>query len=361
MSRTIEVDTKTFIRFWLVIIAFAGLGYLILKAASGLIIIFISAFLAIALKPLAKLIDKIDKRKERPQLATIIAVLVVVLGFSIILAVIGPVIISQVSVFLSTAPQKIAAVTGEIDIDKFGNYFGIPDLQLQITSAAKNFSNTLLNNISNIAITGVGTIGTIITNTILTIVLTILFMLEGPQLVEDFWRAISPRDSQATRVWHRVTSKMSTVVAKYVSVQVLIALLDGIVTASVVFILCLIFNVSGSIAVPLGLIAFLFYLIPMFGPVITCIINSILLFVNSPWAALSFFLFYVIYQQIENNVIGPRVQGKGLGLPPVIILISIIIGMYAFGLIGCLIAIPIAGCIKVIIDEYAAIRKVMDN
>ena len=350
MSRTIEVDTKTFIRFWLVIIAFAGLGYLILKAASGLIIIFISAFLAIALKPLAKLIDKIDKRKERPQLATIIAVLVVVLGFSIILAVIGPVIISQVSVFLSTAPQKIAAVTGEIDIDKFGNYFGIPDLQLQITSAAKN-----------IAITGVGTIGTIITNTILTIVLTILFMLEGPQLVEDFWRAISPRDSQATRVWHRVTSKMSTVVAKYVSVQVLIALLDGIVTASVVFILCLIFNVSGSIAVPLGLIAFLFYLIPMFGPVITCVINSILLFVNSPWAALSFFLFYIIYQQIENNVIGPRVQGKGLGLPPVIILISIIIGMYAFGLIGCLIAIPIAGCIKVIIDEYAAIRKVMDN
>ena len=154
---------------------------------------------------------------------------------------------------------------------------------------------------------------------------------------------------------------MSTVVAKYVSVQVLIALLDGIVTASVVFILCLIFNISGSIAVPLGLIAFLFYLIPMFGPVITCIINSILLFVNSPWAALSFFLFYIIYQQIENNVISPRVQGKGLGLPPVIILISIIIGMYAFGLIGCLIAIPIAGCIKVIIDEYAAIRKVMDN
>ena len=65
--------------------------------------------------------------------------------------------------------------------------------------------------------------------------------------------------------------------------------------------------------------------------------------------------------QIEKNIIAPRVQGKGLGLPPVIILISIIIGMYAFGLIGCLIAIPIAGCIKVIIDEYAAIKKVMDD
>ena len=121
------------------------------------------------------------------------------------------------------------------------------------------------------------------------------------------------------------------------------------------------FSAPGGIAIPLGLISFLFYLIPMFGPVIACIINTVLLFVNSPWAAFSFFLFYLIYQQIENNIIAPRVQGKGLGLPPVIILISIIIGMYAFGLIGCLIAIPIAGCIKVIIDEYAAIKKVMDD
>ena len=108
MSRTIEVDTKTFIRFWFVIIAFAGLGYLIFKAASGLIIIFISAFLALALRPLAKLIDKIDKKKERPGLSAIIAVLVVVLGFSTIVAVVGPMIVSQVSIFLASAPQKIS-------------------------------------------------------------------------------------------------------------------------------------------------------------------------------------------------------------------------------------------------------------
>ena len=154
---------------------------------------------------------------------------------------------------------------------------------------------------------------------------------------------------------------MSTVVAKYVSAQVLVALLDGIVTTNFVFILSLIFDISSGIAIPLGLISFLFYLIPMFGPIITCVINSILLFVNSPWSALSFFLFYVIYQQIENNIIAPRIQGKGLGLSPLVILIAIVIGMYAFGLIGCLIAIPIAGCIKVIVDEYSAIRKVIDN
>ena len=329
MSRTIEVDTKTFIRFWFVIIAFAGLGYLIFKAASGLIIIFISAFLALALRPLAKLIDKIDKKKERPGLSAIIAVLVVVLGFSTIVAVVGPMIVSQVSIFLASAPQKISAVIGEFNLNRLGEHFGISDLQAQLLVAIRNFSNTLLNNLSGIAISSVGTIGAILTNIVLTIVLTILFMLEGPTLVENFWRTVSSsRNAQATRVWHRVTAKLSTVVAKYVSAQVLIALLDGTITAISVFVLCLIFNVPGGIAIPLGLISFLFYL---------------------------------IFQQIENNIIAPRIQGKGLGLPPVIILISIIIGMYAFGLIGCLIAIPIAGCIKVIIDEYAAIKKVMDD
>lgn len=361
MSRSIEVDTKTFVRFWLVIIAFAALGFLIFKAAGGLIIIFISAFLAIALRPLAKIIDKIDRKKERPQLTAVIAVVVVVLGFSIILAVIGPVIISQVSIFLSSAPQKFSAVISNFNLDKLGDYFGIPDLQMQINVTIRNFSNSLLNNLSGIAISSVSTIGSILTNIILTIVLTILFMLEGPKLVEDFWKTISSHDSKASRVWHRVTAKMSTVVAKYVSAQVLVALLDGFITAVAVFILCLLFDIPSGIAIPLGLISFLFYLIPMFGPIIACIINSILLFVNSPWAALSFFLFYVIYQQIENNIIGPRIQGKGLGLSPVVILVAIVIGMYAFGLIGCIIAIPIAGCIKVIIDEYAAIKKVMDD
>ena len=361
MSRTIEVDTKTFIRFWLVIIAFLALAFLIVKAAGGLIIIFISAFLAIALRPFAKLIDQIDKSKERPQLSAVIAVLVIVLGFSIILAVVGPVIISQVSTFLTQAPQKFSAVSNNFNLDKLGDYFGIPDLQTQVLTGIRSFSNSLLNNLSNIAIGSVGTIGSILTNIILTIILTILFMLEGPVLIEDFWKTVCSNDKKAGRVWRRVTTKMSTVVAKYVSAQFLVALLDGIVTAIAVFVLCLVFNVSGAIAVPLGLISFLFYLIPMFGPIIACIINSILLFVNSPWSALSFFLFYVIYQQIENNIISPRIQGKGLGLSPVIILISIIIGMYAFGLIGCIIAIPIAGCIKVIVDEYSAIKKVMDD
>ena len=65
----------------------------------------------------------------------------------------------------------------------------------------------------------------------------------------------------------------------------------------------------------------------------------------------------IVYAQIENNVIAPKIQGNALNLQPVVILSAIVIGMYMFGLLGAIIAIPIAGCIRVLIDEYPNIKK----
>ena len=179
--------------------------------------------------------------------------------------------------------------------------------------------------------------------------------------MQDFWRVMAVKDKKSAHVWQRVITRMGNVVAAYVSSQVFIALLDGLMTMLGVFVITLIFNLPVTLAVPLGLISFLFFLIPMFGPIIGCILNTTLLFINAPGAAIAFFIFYLVYQQIENNIIGPRIQGKGLNLPPLAILISITIGMYAFGLIGCIVAIPIAGCIKILFEEASNIRATLDD
>ena len=222
MSRTIDIDTKTFVRFWLVLIAFAAAGFFIIKAAGGLIIVGISAFLAISLHPLAKQIDKIDKRKSRPGLSSALAVFTIALAFAIIVGVIGPVIVEQVSNFLATAPAKISEVIDHLDINGIGNYFGIPNLQDSLTSGIKSFSSTMLGNISNIAVGSIGAISNIITSVILTIVLTILFMLEGPTMMQDFWRVMAVKDKKSAHVWQRVITRMGNVVAAYVSSQVFI-------------------------------------------------------------------------------------------------------------------------------------------
>lgn len=204
--------------------------------------------------------------------------------------------------------------------------------------------------------TSVTTIASFLTSAILTIVLTILFLLQGPALMEKFWTTMSGKNDKRTAVAKRIVDRMAGVVAKYVSGQLTVAIIDGLVVAGSIAVLSLIFGFSMGLAVPMGLIAMILYMIPMFGPIITCILVSILLFISSPWSGLAFAIFYIVYEQIANNVISPKIQGKGMALPPLVILIAITVGMYAFGLIGTLVAIPIAGCIKVLVEEYPNIK-----
>ena len=100
-----------------------------------------------------------------------------------------------------------------------------------------------------------------------------------------------------------------------------------------------------------------FYLIPMFGPILSCGLITLVLLFSSPVAALIFLVFYIVYAQIENNIIAPKIQGGALNLPATIILVAIIIGMNLFGLLGAIIAIPIAGCIRVLIEELPNLRS----
>lgn len=358
MSRTIDVDTKTFVRFWLVILAFVLIGAFIWQAKTGILIVLGAAFLAIALSPLAHTIDRIDKNKERSKISAVISVVLLVVGIVAVIGFVGPVVVNETTQFASEAPAQIAKVLNDDTLNNIGNNLGIPDLKDQIMTSLSDASKSIVTNLSGFALDSFGAISSIITTTILVIVLTIFFMLEGPDMMNKFWDFVDDKSSNSNRkVVQRVVNRMGEVIAKYVSGQAMVALLDGVVVMAAVFVLSLIFGFSAALAIPMGLFAMVCYLIPMFGPIITAVIVTLLIFFSNPWAALVFLVFYVIYAQIENNAISPRIQGKGLSLPPLVILISITIGMYAFGLIGCIVAIPVAGCIRVLIEEMPALRK----
>lgn len=358
MTKTvIEIETKTFLRFWLVILGMGLLVGFVTQAWSGILIVLIAAFLAIALQPLAKRIDRIGGSKERKSLSSVVAVIVVVLGVTLVLGLVGPVVVRETSKFLQHAPEEVGRFLGSVDIDGFGQSVGIEDLSTQLTTAVRNFSATLVENLSSFAFDSVGAIIGLVTSAIMVIVLTILFMLQGPELLERFWKRMENRSKAKGQAWQRLASRMAGVVAKYMSGQMLVALLDGTVVTVMVLILGLIFPaVDPGLAVPMGLLAVILYMVPMFGPVITTVVTALMLLFNSPWAAVVFVVIYMVYAQVENNVIAPKIQGKGLDLPPLLILIAIVVGTYAFGLIGTLAAIPVAGCIKVILEEYPNLK-----
>lgn len=360
MSRKIEVDTRTFVKFWLVILAFALIALLIWKALSGIIIVLIAAFFAIALKPLSNKIDSIDKRKKRSSLSSIVAVVLVVLGVTAIISLAAPVIINETSKFVGQIPDILSNGLRGGAIDNLGHMIGIDNLSDQIINTFKDFSNSIVSNFSNLAMTSVTTVANFLTSAVLVIVLTILFLLQGPALMDKFWVSMSVKNDKRTAVAKHIVERMAEVVAKYVSGQLTVAIIDGVVVALSIMVLSLIFGFSMGLAVPMGLIAIVLYMIPMFGPIITCVIVSLLLFLSSPWSGLAFAIFYILYEQIANNVISPKIQGKGMALPPLVILIAITIGMYTFGLIGTIVAIPIAGCIKVLLEEYPNLKALND-
>ena len=81
-------------------------------------------------------------------------------------------------------------------------------------------------------------------------------------------------------------------------------------------------------------------------------IVAALLCLTSWGGALAFLVAYLIYAQFEGNVIYPKVQGRGLKLPTLVVLASVITGIYMFGIVGALLAVPVAACVKVWLTNY---------
>ena len=368
MAKKIETDLKTFIKFWLVPIGILVALFLIDKALTGLIIIGASIFLALALKPLVKKVNKFftkhfGKDEKHQKLSAVFAYLIVVLVVGAIVAIVGPVVVNETSRFIQHFPETFENTFGGWDgVNNFGKTIGISDLKGEIAGAVSGLSKDLRGILGNNLISSVSGAADIIMKVVLVLILTLLFLLEGPTMVNAFWKGVGGKgdDKKSVSVARRVVGKMADVVSIYVSRQVVVAIIDGCAATVIVFILSWIFGFSQSLALPMGMITMTFYLIPMFGQFIGgTLVTAILLFSN-PVAGLVFAVIYIIYSQIENNVISPKIQGNALNLKPLVILCAVTIGMYMFGLLGAIIAIPIAGCIRVLVEEYPNIKALRE-
>jgi predicted PurR-regulated permease PerM len=131
-----------------------------------------------------------------------------------------------------------------------------------------------------------------------------------------------------------------------------VSALDGAVSGLIVFILSLMFGVPTNFTIPTIAIMFLFSLVPIFGPTIGALTVALVLSFNDLTAALIFLIAIVLYQQVEANYISPKIQSRRMDLSPLAILVAVTTGIYLFGIAGGVVSIPIAGSIKILIEEY---------
>lgn len=355
MSTRIEIDTKTFIRFWLVIVGFFMLLSLIWQAKTGLILVFIALFLALAMNPLINKFDRLIPGKNRT-LPTVISFIILVVVVGGIISVIVPAVVNESTRLVRNLPTAVSRLSKEYSgvVTVAEEHLHINNLDEQIETAVKDFSTNFVKDFAPNVLNSVSTISDVLAKTILVLFMTLFMILEGPKVLKKFWLNFE----NDTRVMHakKVIGRMADMVSKYVSGVITVCIIDAVVTGLAIFVLSLIFKFDSGLTLPFAFITGLGNMIPVFGPTICCILVAVLMAFNSLPAAIIFTIFVIIYLQIEGNYISPKVQSKGTKLSALIILVAVTVGVYAFGIIGAIVAIPIAGCIKIFLEEYAKLR-----
>lgn len=356
MKVRIEIDTRTFVRFWLVVIGFALAALAIYSARTALVVIGVAFFLALALNaPVTKLASILPGRSRVG--GTAIAYVVVVAFLSTFLFLLVPPIIEQTAKVAATIPALVDnAQTQWHGVNELVKKY---HLEPQVESALNSIKDNAASWAANAGQTVVASLGSIfglLTSALLVFVLTFLMLIEGPMWLKRIWSVYS--DPERMENHKLLASRMYGVVTGYVTGQLTVSAIGATFAGLFVFMLHFIFpNVPVNLALPTVAFAFILSLIPMFGATIAGVLITILLAFNDVTAAVIFVIYFVIYQQIENNFVSPTIQSKTVELSALAVLASVTIGLYVFGVAGGIISIPIAGCIKVLLEDYLARRK----
>ena len=178
--------------------------------------------------------------------------------------------------------------------------------------------------------------------------LTLFMLLEGPTWIDRFY-GLLPEESQPR--WRAVGHDIYLTIGGYVTGNLAISLIAGVVSTTVLLALGVPF------AIALGLLVAILDLIPLAGATIAAIIVTTVAFLDSTTAGIVILIFFIVYQQLENHVLQPVVYGRTVQLSPLAVLIAVLIGAALAGVVGALAAIPVAGTIQVLLVEYLKSRR----
>lgn len=350
MKVKIEIDTRTLVRFWLVVIGFAVVAIAIYSARTALIILGAAFFLALVLNPPVSRLARILPGKSRVA-GTALAYTAVILLISTFVLLVVPPIVQQTAKVAETIPSLVNSATEQSrGLNAFIDHYNLRPQVDNALESVKDSATSVAQRVGTNLVPAIGSFFSTVTATILILVLAFFMLIEGPIWMKQIWSVYNDKDKM---IYHReIVKKMYTVVTGYVMGQLTISALAGLTAGLVVFVLSLIFNVPANFAIPTAAIVFVLSLIPMFGAMIGAVLVGLVLLINDPTAAIIFLIFFIIYQQVEGNVIAPKIQSKRIDLSALAILAAVTIGLYLFGIAGGIISIPIAGCVKILLEEY---------
>lgn len=347
----ISISTQTFFRLAVLLIGTIALLFLAHKAAHALLLLFTALFFALALNaPVQWLSEHLPgKTRGNRSLATSMSLLLVIVFIIGFLASISPPLVRQTNSFIDSAPKLIKDFRSQDSAT--GRFIRQYNLEKQVDKISSQLSDRL-QNAGGTAFSTAQKVGGSFFSTLSIFVLTFMMLIEGPKWVK-FTREVIP-DKHHHKA-DELARDMYAVIKGFVNGQVVLAVLAAI------FILPALIILDISYPIALIVVVFICGLIPMVGHTIGAIIVSIVALFESTSAAIIILAYYILYQQIENYFVQPKIQSNTTNMSPLLVFASVIVGVSFGGLFGGLVAIPVAGCIRIALLDYMRDRKIIDN
>lgn len=308
------------------------------SASQIFVLIIIALFLATGLNPAVEFFRR--KGLSRAQAVAVMFVAVFIFAGIFAWLVIPPVV-SQGTQLIKHAPSLLSDLKHNHTIAALNDHYGIVD-SLQRKLASISADGTLFVTTFG-GVVGVGKTVLSGTFSVLTVlILTLYFLASLPKIVEMGVRlAPASRRDRVSRLTNGVLDRIGT----YIGSQITVALISGIAIAII----------SASLGLPspvaLGMLVLVFDLIPLVGHTLGISIITIVALTQSVLTGVVAFALYIVYIQVENYVITPKIMHRTLSIPGLVTIIAALLGVTLLGLVGALLAVPIAASAILILDE----------
>ena len=302
------------------------------------VLIIVALFLATGLNPAVVAIQK----RGVSRTSAVAIIFISVIGFVVFfVAVVIPPVVSQGTQLINSGPTLLSELKNNSTISDLNNQFGIIDT-LQSKLKEITADGTLIVSAFG-GVIGVGKSVLSGTFTALTVlILTLYFITSLPQMVDLGVRfAPASRRDRVSLLTHAVISR----VGSFVGSQIVIAAMAS------VFVLALSLALGLPYPIAIAMIVLVCGLIPLIGHFIGSSVVTIIALTQSVSIGVITFIAYIVYVQVENYIITPRIMKRTLAVPGAVTIIAALIGTSLLGLVGGLLAVPIAASIILILDE----------
>jgi len=333
------LTTRHIARIFFTLAGLSALLYLLVQVRSTLLLLGIAIFLAVALGPA---VDFFARGRLPRAAAILIVYLLISFVFGGVLSLIVPPVVNGATDLSQDLPSYVTDLRDSKTIRDFDNKY---DVTSKLREEAQKLPDKLGDAAGALQGIAVGVANAAFQLlTILT--MTFFLLLNGRRMVSFLITRFGRHREERL---HDVAERIYKSTSGYVAGALTITSINGILTFIVLTLLGVPF------AVPLSVMMAFFGLIPLVGATIGGVLILIVtLFTDFPSATIIYGIFLLVYQQVENNVLQPFIFKKTVNVPPLTVIIAILAGSSLLGVVGALVAIPIAAALQIVCREYYA-------